>query len=715
MQKFFLILALVLITTSVAASVELLANQLEESNPRLDQEIVRSTPSDVYIEEYAKYERAVGNERPKQYLRGLVSWFLLAGVSIEFYLNTSDIIGEPRIWDPEAPDDPSRVEFTIYPDRITITPSSQTFMYEIEAYYDPDVIGDTGFIVIFQTQTVNFPLNFDPENGTTIYAYTDYKYTVVLPEGAGIVSYGPTDAELFKEGDRYGLKWEYRHRAMDSKHDPFVGVITYAFDPIYLQFTEIVYQNRKQQEIRQQQEQRLELQNLALVLLAIFSLIAALLAILLAYLIVKRQFKPKLEEARQLPRKTAKDVEKTRTMQRKIATFLAISIFILSSQLFMTSTLAQETIEPKDDRIIWAGVVELFKDGLSEETIQMALPLPQSRIVIWANTSQVRAFTPYDSSGAELNYEVFSDRFVVHNPGDYIMYRMTKPYEVYNNSGMLIYINRFWLEFANPNAQPDDIPYFPADITYAVVLPKGAIVYSASPSDLMKFERGEDGRKRITFRDELRQIDAFHDPFTLQVTFSFEDVLDAIENLNVEFEQFKVETLNQQELIQSTAQQLLLIALLAIITPILAFILAYWVFRKRFQRMLEEQQEKTEEELLLESPQIQILLELQKKPERQAWQAVKGVRDMLKHLLATISHQSLDRFDLDAALQELIELGYAVDIERIRETYNLLQPLVETIEHTKGTPMDEDEAARIIQDTDDLIQELWKIYRRQKS
>ncbi len=706
-----------MLTTSVAVSTELLANQLEDTNANkgLDQEIVRSTPSDVYIEEYARYERAVGNERPRQYLKGLVSWFLLAGVSIEFFLNTSDIIGEPKIWDPNDPNDPTKVEYEIHPDRITITPSSQTFMYEIEAYYDPDVIGDTGFIVIFQTQTVNFPLNFDLENGTTIYAYTDYKYTVLLPEGAGIVSYGPTDAELFKEGNRFGLKWEYRHRAMDSKHDPFVGVITYAFDPIYLQFTEIIYQNRKQQEIKQEQEQRLRLQNLALILIAIFSFIAALLAILLAYLIVKRQFKPKLEEAKQLPRKTAKDVEKTRTMQKKIAAFLAIGFLVLSSQAFLSVTFAQDAIQPKNDRIVWDGVIELFKDGLSEETVQMALPIPQSRIVIWVNTSQVLAFTPYDSSGAELNYETFSDRFVVNNPGDYIKYRMTKPYEVYNNSGMLIYINRFWLEFVNPNAQPDEISYFPADITYTVVLPSDAIVYSASPSDLMKFERGQDGRKRISFKDELRQIDAFHDPFTLQVTFSFENVLDAIENLNVEFEQFKVETLNQQELIQSTAQQLLLIALLAIITPILAFILAYWVFRKRFQRMLEEQQEKTEEELLLESPQIQILLEMQKNLEKQPWRAVKGAYDMLKHLLATISHQSLDRFDLDIALQELIELGYSVDIERIKETYKLLQPLIETIEREKGIPMDNDEAARIIQDTDDLIQELWKIYRRQKT
>ena len=718
MEKLVKLLIILLLLASVIQTSQIAHNeQLLIQNNKVnaqDQDITKSDPSDVYIEEYAQYERAVGNQRPIQILRGTISWFMLAGITVNFYLNTSDVIGEAKFWDPQFPNDPNRVSYQKYPDRFEITPQGQAFSYEIKAYYDPDEVDDTGFIVIFQTQTVNFPLSYDPQTQKAVYAYTDYTYTVLLPEGAGIVSYAPTDAKLFKKDGRFGLKWQYRHRAMDSKHDPFVGVITYAFDPIYLQFTEIIYQNKlKQQQLKQEEEQQ-RLQNLALVLLAIFSFLAALLAILLAYLIVKRKFKPKLDEAKHLPRKTAKDVEKTKTIRRKIATLLIITGIMLTLP-YLSPAHAQSTIEPKDDRIVWKGQIELFKDGISIETVEMAIPVPQHQISVWVNTSQVISFQVFNKDGGELNYEKQPDRFIVYNPGNYLKYIIKQPYQVANNSGMLVYVNRFWLEFVNPNPPSNGIPYFPADIQYTVILPAGAIVYSASPSDKMKFVTANDGRKEIIFTDTNRQIDAFHDPFTLQVTFSFYDVLDAIENLNSQFEHFKVETQNQQQLIQSTARQLLLIAILAIITPILAFILAYWVFKKRYERILQELMEKTEEELLLEAPQINGLKQLKQLNEKEPWKAVLGTYKLLKYMLAIITHQPIDKFNFETAISTLKDLGYNIDYSHLEEVYYSLDSLANQIDPQNGIPMDEEDSIMMIQDTDELIQEIWKIYRRQKT
>ena len=52
------------------------------------------------------------------------------------------------------------------------------------------------------------------------------------------------------EGVRYSLFWEYKHRAMDSKHNPLIIAVTYSFDPIFLKFTMQVYQNQKENQRR---------------------------------------------------------------------------------------------------------------------------------------------------------------------------------------------------------------------------------------------------------------------------------------------------------------------------------------------------------------------------------------------------------------------------------------------------------------------------------
>ena len=88
------------------------------------------------------------------------------------------------------PDAANSPRILIQPDRYIIGPSSRSFQYEIEAYYEPDIVEDTGFIVVFNSQSVDFSIEID---GQPAFARTDYYNRITLPQGAGIVSYAPID------------------------------------------------------------------------------------------------------------------------------------------------------------------------------------------------------------------------------------------------------------------------------------------------------------------------------------------------------------------------------------------------------------------------------------------------------------------------------------------------------------------------------------------
>ena len=84
-------------------------------------------------------------------------------------------------------------------------------------------------------------------------------------------------------------------------------------------------------------------------------------------------------------------------------------------------------------------------------------------------------------------------------------------------------------------------------MNYNVLLPRNAILYSASPSELLEISN-IDGRTNVNMRDQSRQMDAFHDVFETQVTFSFLNIIDALENLDSDFVQLKPEEQNIESL-----------------------------------------------------------------------------------------------------------------------------------------------------------------------
>ena len=105
------------------------------------------------------------------------------------------------------------VDFTLYDDRIEITPRTTELYYEIAVYSPPDYFRDTNFIVIFDTFWAQFSY-LTPE-GEERYAPVTYHNKQILPKGAGLVSFAPTDnAVIVKEGDSFGITWDYVERAM---------------------------------------------------------------------------------------------------------------------------------------------------------------------------------------------------------------------------------------------------------------------------------------------------------------------------------------------------------------------------------------------------------------------------------------------------------------------------------------------------------------------
>ncbi|MHA2504444.1 MAG: hypothetical protein ACXAE3_16450, partial [Candidatus Kariarchaeaceae archaeon] len=160
-----------------------------------------SNPTNVVIRESAIYDAPVGDQDPIAHFTGVIFWEELAGSPLGFFVNTSLVINsEFRDFETKNPmqiQESCTGAFGFVTncvedrgDSYRIVPEGRSFQYEIESYYEPDVIEDTGFIVVFNSQSVDFSIDID---GEPAFARTDYSNIIILPQGAGIVSYAPID------------------------------------------------------------------------------------------------------------------------------------------------------------------------------------------------------------------------------------------------------------------------------------------------------------------------------------------------------------------------------------------------------------------------------------------------------------------------------------------------------------------------------------------
>lgn len=658
-----------------------------------------SDPSNVCIVEGVQYEAPVGNERPIAKFWGYLYWEFISGNPLQFFLNTTNLIKEPLIYDPDFPNDNSKVQWEISErgDFIQITPTGKHFAYVIEAYYEPDVVGDTGFVVVFQSQVVNFPLpRTDDENA---WYKVDYSNTIILPEGAGIISFAPTEDSRgpinFEKisSTRYGIHWEYRNRALDSKHDPLITEVTYSFDRIYLQFTELVYKNQVEQQRRNDEQQTLDFLKNAFRIISALAIVASLIAVIVAYLLVRKRYDPLKQKAKELPRRQAVDVEKEQEMKIEVRRMLlgGFLMFLIIAPGMMQGTQAQATI---NENIQWVGQYEIFRDNTLRETVRLDIPVPQSTMKVWINTSSVWDVSITDEHGVPIsNVKTFEDRFEIENPPLIVQYSFTYEFTPYDNAGMLVYIDRFWLEYPNPNAQQGESSFLHADIDYNVVLPSDAIIYSASPSDLVTLSIDPDGRKRVRFVDKDREADAFHDAWETQVSYSFVDVIDAIERLDVQFMNRRVQNRNINELIQQNQDQVLFFAILGIIAPLISFLIAYWTFRRRALKEIERLQQQQEEQIFVETDQIEAFLATKTlKTEEQVrdaflgyfWELVYKIKKKLKKdplkVPFSMIERELNKLEVDVVeVLNLLEEGRMIEQSEDPVYYDQFQDYAERV------------------------------------
>lgn len=652
-----------------------------------DQPIVPSTPTDVFIIEEADYNREIGDERPIVNFRGVVYWEQLGGSLLNFFVNTTDVI-ENEFWDFDSGKSfdisdacvPRNGEqlvpasqdcVTVLSDRYLVVPGSRSFAYEIKAFYDPDIIEDTGFIVIFNSQSVDFSIEVDDE---VVYAAVDYKNTITLPVGAGIVSYAPIEQEQpeldrieTSEGPRWQLTWEYKHRAMDSKHDPLIIEVTYAFDDIYLKFTEQVYQNQIENEKRQEEENRLNLLNTSFVVIATLAVIASLFSILLAYLIARKRFESDLQRAKELPRRSVKDIETGDAPKIPTKSLLLAGLILIPSLFAPIGVDAQ--IE--NNNVIWHGVYDLQDATKLIETVTITLPVERDVIYIYTNTSEVNAINVIDDEGIPLPFEEDpnGNRYIVNNPSNTFTYELDKSYSAYNYSGILIYLDRFWIEYFLPsNVATIEERYFRVDMTYTVLLPKDTFLYSASPTSAldpniqMDIHKNIQGRWNITFLDKNRLMDAFHDVFETQITWSYVSILDALENLNTNFQVAKAKEQDIDDIIKTAASEILLFSILGLIAPLISFLIAYWVFKNRYKKKIDEFEKKQEEQIFVEDSHIMALTQATDKNNVKRYrEGYIGHYWKLKNEISLLLNKDISIFTDSDLVSELSKLNRNID------------------------------------------------------
>ena len=574
---------------------------------------------------------------------GYLYWAELSGGNLILYGNTSDMFSI-SFWD-QMGNLSEGTDYTMYDDRIVIRVRTTELYYEIEGYYHPDYFLDTNFIVIFDTFWAQFSY-LTPENEER-YAPINYHNKQILPEGAGLVSYAPTEgAIIVKEGDSFGIVWEFQERPMDPFHEPLTYEITYNFDPIYLQFTEQMFQNQQQQQEREQIDNLLDLLKVYFRVIAFFAIALSLIAALYGYLRAKRKFRSKLNEARSMPKKMLKDIEAETDPRKRVSSlFGAFVLILIVSPIFHfdNQVNANLNVVPNERKIIMEGVdfqqdpsrninyqatMDLGRDGIAVEEIIMSMPYTVDNFSIWANTASVLDFRVYNELGAPVSFQEFSDHYLIRNVQGFIRYEMIRPYVYHNNSNILVYLDMFWLLFVDPELDEDpeeDVEYSRANIKYTVIIPEGAILYSASPESILTLSQTPEGRRKVVFDDYNREIDPYHDLFSLQVTFSYIDVIDAIENQSARFEHFRVETEISKEQQASLTRNLIFISLLGLIAPILAFLLTYFIVRRRMIKKIQEEEQKYEMLISVEEIQIRAMKEaLNIDLAQEPWKAMIG-------------------------------------------------------------------------------------------
>ena len=669
-------------------------------------------------------------------------WPALEGAQLTYFSNTSAII------DAYFEDDFGEIiegeNKVTLPDRIIISPRGNEIRTDISSYYYPDLVNNDGFVVIFETSWYSFQFNLD---GEIAFAKVDLNYTFFLPEGAALVSYAPEDAAVDKQGDRYVVSFNYIDREADPYHDPLTYEITYVFDDIFLKFADLSFQNLRQQQMIINEQQRTVNLSFTLRIIGILGILLSLLSILLSFILTKIQYNKQMKKAKELPRSLIKDIEETegKTTPRIKSYF---SLILLLFLIFNTSLLGlsieigsentQEEVTGVEEKYLgvqgvstvlegreqlnvsekWkgninsqtnqindtAGVddgrdrinytlsIQLERNLIATESVEIHFPKNYVEVNIWANTSTVHSFVPYTKNGQQLSYRTESDRFIISGINDdFIGYNVSWPYNVANNSGIYVYIDRFWLDYVNEDSTDSLDQYYNADVKVSITLPPDAFIYSASPSDLLiQRENVANRRKRIVFQDINREIDSRHNLFDFQISYAFENILDAIEKQTALFDNVQPQDQEfEREIVADVLQDAFFFSLIAIIAPIIAFLLSYLIFRKRALRNIEKEKQNYEKIIYVENEHIDAAKSvLTSNKQNKYWRIVVGSYYELIAKASEYVNKSLFSLSEDAvqsfAMPKLPDRVKADFVDLVREGREVKESSPESIAQNQG-------------------------------
>ena len=669
-------------------------------------------------------------------------WPALEGARLTYFVNTSAIIDQYFEDDfGEIIEGENKVTL---PDRIVISPRGNEIRTDIYSHYYPDLVNNDGFVVIFETSWYSFQFDLD---GEVAFANVDLNYTFLLPEGAALVSYAPEDATVDKQGDRYVVNFYYIDREADPYHDPLTYEITYIFDDLFLKFADLSFQNLRQQQMIINEQQRTVNLSFTLRIIGILGILLSLLSILLSFILTKIQYSKQMKKAKQLPRSLIKDIEETegKTTPRIKSYFSLILLLIL---IFNTSLLGlsieigsentQEEVTGVEERYLgvqgvsavlegreqlnvnekWKGNVnsqtnqindtagldddpdrinyslsiQLERNLIATESVEIHFPKNYVEINVWANTSTVNSFVPYTKNGQQLSYRTEIDRFIISGINDdFIGYNVTWPYNVANNSGIYVYIDRFWLDYVNEDSTDPLDQYYNADVKVSITLPPDAFIYSASPSELLiQREDVANRRKRIVFQDINREIDSRHNLFDFQISYAFENILDAIEKQTALFENVQPQDQElEREIVADVLRDAFFFSLIAIIAPIIAFLISYWIFRKRALRNIEKEKQNYEKIIYVENEHIDAAKSvLASNKQNKYWRIVVG--SYYELIAKTSSYVSKSLFSLseDAvqsfAIPKLPDRIKADFVDLVREGRDVKERNPESIAQSQG-------------------------------
>jgi hypothetical protein len=157
-------------------------------------------------------------------------------------------------------------------------------------------------------------------------------------------------------------------------------------------------------------------------------------------------------------------------------------------------------------------------------------------------------------------------------------------------------------------------------------------------------------------------MDAFHDVFETQITFSFVNILDALENLNTDFQIAKAKNQDINSLLEVARTEILLFSILGLIAPLISFFIAYWVFRNRYKKKIEEFEKRQEEQIFVEATHISALASATDKETKQRYvDGYIGHYWRLKTLVSNLTNKEVSIFTNAEIVAELKKLKPLID------------------------------------------------------